>query len=212
MPSYQDRILDPSGDELDSHSAGNLLDGARRDPTRLQPPTDLYGISTDEDIGDHELDTPESPLDDFTRHAPRDQVFRPSNIHVAAEGIGVSLPPAAAQLLSQTVAAVMTEAVTSLAGLGGASATEKPKLKQVPTLPVKSIQVSGPTDMDTIPSGLTPSPQSDEDLAEFEMLDSSELDSVSNPTTEEEKSPSAETSPGALNAGITYLSSFFTRR
>nr|XP_054767879.1 reticulophagy regulator 3-like [Lytechinus pictus] len=203
MPSYQDRALDPSGDELDSRSTGNLLDGKTDDPTRLRPPSDLFGMSTDDDFGDHELDTPESPLDDLLQPRLHERKSRSSDL--AAESSTQSLPPAAAQLLSQTVAAVMSEAITSFAGLGNptAATVEKQSVKH-PTLPVKSVQLSGPTDSDAIPSGLTPSPQSDEELAEFEMLDSSELD--------EERSPSTENSPGAINAGITYLSSLFSRR
>eukprot|EP00057_Strongylocentrotus_purpuratus_P006419 XP_011660893.1 PREDICTED: uncharacterized protein LOC100888434 [Strongylocentrotus purpuratus] len=213
MPSFQDRALDPSGDELDSRSAGNVIDGNTGNPARLRPPSDLFGMSTDDDFGDHELDTPESPLDDLLQ--PRVQERQPLTSYLAAEVIGQSLPPAAAQLLSQTVAAVMSEAVTSLAGLSDptAATSEKQSVKQKhPTLPVKSVQLTGPTNSDAIPSGLTPSPQSDEELAEFELLDSSELDNVSSPTTEEEKSPSTESSPGAINAGITYLSSLFSRR
>ena len=213
MPSFQDRALDPSGDELDSRSAGNIIDANTGNPGRLRPPSDLFGMSTDDDFGDHELDTPESPLDDLLQ--PRVQARQPLTSYLAAEAIGQSLPPAAAQLLSQTVAAVMSEAVTSLAGLSypTAATSEKQSVKQKhPTLPVTSVQLTGPTNSDAIPSGLTPSPQSDEELAEFELLDSSELDNVSSPTTEEEKSPSTENSPGAINAGITYLSSLFSRR
>ncbi|XP_072179154.1 reticulophagy regulator 3-like [Diadema setosum] len=218
MPSFQDRTLDPSGDELDSHSAGSLLQlGVQeQDSNRLHPPRDLLGISTDEDMADHELDTPESPLDDLSSGPIRTSQER-SGSDAMAPNIDSSLAPAAAQLLSQTVASVVTEALTSWTDSVSREDTVQTRPKQRHhTLPVTSAQMTSSgaatASTTTIPSGLTPSPQSDLDLAEFEMLDSSELDNVSSPTTEDDVSPSSESSPGALNAGITYLSSFFTRR